>query len=568
MIFDSVVLAAIVKELNRTLVNGRVDAIYQPVPLDVIFTIRNNSVNYSLLVSADAQSPRIHLTSTKKPNPKTPPNFCMTLRKYLSGARFMSAEQVDFDRILHLKFKNWEDETINLIVEVMGKHSNVILVNDAGRILGTVKPVGRSKNRFREILPGREYIPPPAQDKRSPLSITREEFDSLFADSCPDASKAASWLVTTFAGISPSAARELVAGTDGNPQRLGEEFAAFFNDVRSEKFTPVLLTDDSGRSVGFYAFPSVQYPPSNQHERSSMSIVADMYYTSALPRNAFEQDMAEFVNHIRRELEARQHSLESIQDGLAETERADRYKQTGELILTQIGSIIEGADSVELVDYYVQDNPPVTVKLDPRLTPSENAEAYFKKYHKAIGGIDMLHSRLSETKGQIKLLRKVFDSADSITTEEQIRQLTRVLEAKDIKFTRQQESVAKKKVQEFDGHKVGRVTSGSWEILVGQNSDANDYLLTRIAKPNDIWLHVKASSSAHVVIRTNGKPDSVPQSVLHKAAELAAQHSASKHSSLVPVDYTLRKYVRKPKGAAAGKAIYQNEKTLYITPTL
>lgn len=564
MTFDSVILAAVADELNTKLANGRVDKIHQPEPLDIILTIRSNGANHMLLVSADAQSPRIHLTSAKRPNPQTPPNFCMLMRKYLEGAKFIGAEQVDFDRILHLKFSACDGELLTLVVEIMGKHSNAVLINGTGRILGAMKPVGRSKNRYREILPGRQYVSPPSQNKVNPLTVTREAFDALAA---PDAANAASWLVKTFTGISPFLARELEMRSKGDPEQLGDEFEALFGKIRSGQFLPVLITDDAGQSIGFYAFPTLQYPEPNQHERSSISAIADMYYMSALPKQTFEQLKNEFTNRVQKELTARERTVSTIQENIVESEGAERYKQIGELILSQMASIPAEAESAELMDYYDPESKLIQVKLDPASSASENAEAYFKKYHKAVSGMEAMKDRLAETNKEIKLLRKILDSADSITSEEQIPELTAILREHGISAKKQEAAETEKQRAEFDGHRISKVMMDGWEVLVGQNSEANDYLLTRIAKPNDWWVHVKASPSAHVVIRTNGKPDSVPKSVLLSAAELAAKHSDSKHSSLVPVDYTLRKYVRKPKGVASGKALYQNEKTIYVTPT-
>ena len=568
MTFDSIVLAAVAAELNSLLVGGRVDGIHQPSPLDVVLTIRSGGSNYSLLISADAQSPRIHLTSIKRPNPKTPPNFCTLLRKYLEGSRFAGAEQVDFDRILHIEFVAYDGERLNLVVEIMGKHSNIILISSVGRILGAVKPIGRQKNRYREILPGRQYVPPPTQNRLNPLNVSRNEFDNLLADTSQGVqpNEIALWLLKTFTGVSPFAARELVAGSEDDIRRVGDEFERFFQGIRSGRFSPVLITDDSGRSTGFYAFPSLQHPASNQHERASISAVADMYYASALPRRAFEQAKEGFISRVRKELKAREHARESIRGEIAECEQAERLKRIGELILSQIASIPEGADSVQLVDYYDPNGATITVELNPQLGGPENAEAYFKKYRKAVSGAVALRDRLAEINAEIKLLQKVLDSADSITSEEQIQSLTDVLASHSIQIRKQEQAAAEKRRAEFNGHKVARVISDGWEILVGQNSEANDYLLTKVARPTDFWVHVKASPSAHVIVRTNGKPEAVPKSVLHAAAELAARHSDSKHSSLVPVDYTLRKYVRKPKGSPPGKALYQNERTIFVTP--
>lgn len=563
MSFDSIVMAAVADELNRKLADGRVMAVHQPAPLDVVLTIRMPGANHMLLISADAQSPRIHLTSTKRPNPQKPPSFCMILRKHLKGALFAGAEQMDFDRVLRLHFNAFDGERLTLVVEIMGKHSSIILINAAGRILGTIKPVGRSKSRFREVLPGRQYVPPPSQEKLNPLNISPEELRRILAET-PEP-EIASRLTKSFTGIGPFAAKELAARCERDAARLPGVFEQFFGAIREGAFSPVLITDDAGQTTGFYAFRSAQHPDANQHERTSISAVADMYFTSALPRDAFDHAKVEFIARLRRELEFSEESLVSIREQIAECEGADRLRQIGELILAQIGDVPPEAESAELADYYDPQGGTITVALDRRLTPAENAEVYFRKYRKAVSGAEALQDRLAETSARLKLLKKTLGAADSIASSEQIEQLTRILQDQGIHI-RKQEEPSEKKVSEFEGHRIARAASDGWEILVGQNSEANDYLLTRVARPTDIWVHVKASPSAHVVIRTNGKPDAVPRSVIHAAAELAAKNSDSKHSSLVPVDYTLRKYVRKPKGSPAGKALYQNEKTIFITP--
>jgi predicted ribosome quality control (RQC) complex YloA/Tae2 family protein len=569
MTFDSVILAAIADELNRKLADGRVDKIHQPEPLDLVFTIRKGSADYSLLISANAEFPRVHLTSIKRPNPKTPPNFCMVLRKYLERGRFLGAEQVDFDRILHLRFAAYDGERFTLTAEIMGKHSNIILVNDTGRILSAVKPIGSRKSRYREVLPGRQYVSPPPQNKTNPLSVTKEDFDGLLADTFPDeappVSEIASWLAKSFTGISPFVARELAARSGGDVERLAGEFIGFFAEIRAGDYSPVLLTDDAGRTIGFYPFPSVQFSPSNQHERPSTNAAADVYYAGAIPREEFEHANAELAGRIRKEIDFRDRLVEKIERELAECEGAQRYKQIGELILSQVTSIPEGAPTAELADYYA-DGKAVAVELDPRLSAAENAEAYFRKYQKALSRAESLKDRRAEINAELRLLRKTLDAAGSVTSQEQVRQLADILASENIEVSRQ-EAVQEKRKAEFEGHKIARVQADGWEILVGQNSEANDYLLTRVARPTDLWVHVKAVPSAHVIIRTNGKPEAVPKSVLLEAAELAARHSEAKHSSLVPVDYTLRKYVRKPKGAPPGKALYEREKTIFVTPS-
>lgn len=568
MIYDSVILAAVASELKKRLANGRIDKIHQPTPLELVLGIRAGGANWSLLISADARFPRIHLTSVKRENPKTPPNFVMLLRKHLEGARLTGIEQVDFDRILHIEFSAFDGETMTLIVEIMGKHSNVVLVSGTGRILGAIKPVGRSKNRYREILPGREYVAPPSQNKANPLSTDNEHFVRLLADTFSQDEDMTKWLTKTFTGISPFVAREIVSGVSDQSDvpEVSDRFCAFFDAVRKEAWEPVIITDDQGRTVGFYPFPSAQYPVENQHARQSVNTAADVFYTTAVPKEEFKHSKESVVAGLRRELQSKEHTQALIEQNIAETTHPERFKQVGELILSQPNSVEDGASEATLVDYYDPNCAEITVPLDPTLNRTENAEAYFRKFHKATSGADALRDRLKETQAEIRMLKASLESAEKAESNQEVKELAEELKARGILVHPQQVEQEVKQKPQFDGHRIRQFDSNGWEILVGENSEANDYLVTRVARPNDIWLHAKAITSAHVVVRTNNKPDTVPHSVLHAAAEQAAKHSAAKHSSLVPVDYTLRKYVRKPKGAPAGKAIYTHEKTLYITP--
>ncbi len=571
MVFDSIVLASIAVELNSVLMNGRVNDIYQPKPLDIVITVRNNAANYNLLISADAVNPRMYITSIKQPNPMVPPNFCMLLRKYLKGARFRGAEQNNLERILNLRFEAYDGERFTLAAEIMGKHSNIVLINDLNKIIGVIKPIGRSKNRFREVLVGRKYILPPEQSKANPFVTSNIEFDEMFeetfdTDEAIDSNVISSWIVRTFAGISPFAAKEIVYRAENDPKRIGDEFAIMMHDIMSSNYSPVIISDDEGSTIGFYPFQSAQYSESNQFQRSSISVAADVFYSSSIPKAAISLHKDTLRAQIMKEIDSRIRTIAFIEDSIKECDNANRYKELGEIILSQTNSIVQGEDKATLIDYYDPNGGNIEVKLNPMLSPAENAESYYRKYQKAISGAEALNERLISTKTELSILQNGIIKLDESDDEKSIEKIEEKIRNKGIVFTKQEAIITEKKRNEFEGFKIVKQQFGNYEVLVGMNSQANDHLITRVAKPNDIWVHVKASASAHVIIRTNGKPESVSRNVLEFAADLAVKNSDSKHSSLVPVDYTLRKYVRKPKGAPSGKVIYNNEKTIYITP--
>lgn len=572
MVFDSIILAAIADELNKTLLNGKITDIYQPTPLDVRLTIRNAGMNHNLLISADAENPRIHLTSIKSPNPPTPPDFCMLLRKYLKSARFKGADQQDLERILSLRFSTYDDQHFTLIVEIMGKYSNIILINDATRkILGVIKPISRSKNRYREILVGREYILPPVQNKANPFTTSAAEIHDMLIESFPDQSKIESdmlesWIVRTFAGISPFAAREIVCRAEGQLQRIPETFEHLIEDIKKRDFSPVIISDDTGKTIGFYPFHSAQYPESNQFERPYINSAADIFYASYIPKATVTSRKYALLKTVKREIESRERTIAFIQDSLNECRNADRYKQLGDMILAQSSNIDPGSNHALLIDYYSQEGAYIEVELNPKLTPAQNAELYFKKYQKAASSVESLRHRLESTQMEIEELRNIMTQLQETDSEDDVDEAEKQLTDMGLQIVKQEVGGKERKRPEFGGFRVAKHTIEGFEILVGMNSQANDYLITHVAKPNDIWVHTKAVPSAHVVIRTNGRPDSVPRQVIEYAADLAARTSDAKHSSLVPVDYTLRKYLRKPKGAPSGKVLYTHEKTIYITP--
>ncbi|MHB0913960.1 MAG: Rqc2 family fibronectin-binding protein, partial [Armatimonadota bacterium] len=359
-------------------------------------------------------------------------------------------------------------------------------------------------------------------------------------------------LVKAFTGISPFAANEIAE----------QGFEAVMRRVREADFEPVLLGDDAGRTIGFYPFPVAQHPAENQYPRDSVNLTADLYYGSALPRQALEQVRAELLGRLRREIEAREATVGEMESGIRESAGAERLKEIGELLLGQIHAVAPEASSATLIDWYGEGGE-IAVPLDPAKNAQENAEAYFRKYRKAVSGREALAERLPGAKEEIDALKAAQDAAEKAEAPEDVRKITASLTERGL--LHRQPTPTERAKPEFEGFKVHKTEREGFELLVGGNSEANEYLV-KIARPNDWWVHVKAAPSAHVIIRTKNKPDAVPRSVLYAAAELAAKSSDARHSSLVPVDYTLRKFVRKQKGGGPGKVLYERERTLYITP--
>ena len=335
--------------------------------------------------------------------------------------------------------------------------------------------------------------------------------------------------------------------------------------ARSGRFEPVIITDEVGRGLLVYPMPSVRFPSDRQHPRPSISEPLEAMFRSLVTRSALEDERAQTLAAIRRAAAARRQAAKSIERTLAESARAERYKQIGELILANLHAIARGEKSAALVDYYDPEMATVEIELDEKLTPQENAQRYFKRYHKARDARSAAEARRARVNAELGILEAASSEAESAASVESVRQLRKMLIDRDV--LRAEVAREKGPEIEFAGYRIRRLfTPEGWEILYGENSLSNDYLTQRIARPSDIWLHARSITGAHVVIRTAGRSASVPTSVLLQAARIAARNSEAKHSSLVPVDHTLRKFVRKPRGSAPGLVTYRGEKTIDVDP--
>ena len=572
MIFDSLLLTAVRDELGRTLVGGKIEKITQPDPEEVVLRFYHAGHKHSLLLSCDAAHARAHLTIARRENPPTPPAFCAVLRRYLGDAWLHDVSlPLGFgERVLNLHMRAVDGAPYTLIAEIMGKHSNLILINGAGMILGAAKNVGRSMSRLRQTLPGMTYAPPPRQrGRRDPLKLPEEE---LGTETLP-AEAASEWLVSEWSGISPFLASEVIARVQGEltPQALHGAMVLLLTVVRVGDWSPRVWTDDRGKLLGAYPVPLQTIPPSNQHGRESISVALDQAATSLLARETFDHARESLLAALRRTRKLREREAAEVEQGLRNAARAEEYRQVGDLLLSNQSQIERGQSLVSVPDYYA---PPLPggeptmrfIALDPTLSVHENAERFYKRSRKAEGSALTLQERRAQAREEVVLLSLAETEAQRVTTSAEVAALRQSLA----------QSLARGEVQntpessrpaspDFEGHKIKRFqTVDGWEILVGENAASNDYLTTKLAAASDIWLHVRAATSAHGIIRAKNKPASVSQAALQQAAEMVAARSEVKHSSLIPVDYTLRKHVRKPRKSAPGAVTYQNEKTLFV----
>ena len=586
--FDSLTLRAVSLELRVRLIGGQIQDIRQPSPSEILIGIRSQGKNWVLLLCDDARFARVHLTSQKRPNAPIPPTFCMSLRKHLEGCPILEIRQRGFDRVLEIVVNAWGEDgertPVTLIAELMGKHSNLILVNERGNVLEAAKRITKRVSRFREILPGQPYLPPPEQEGRldpfseNSFSILRAFLlDSL--DATPE--EISDFLMQSFAGMSPFLARELrlhlllireSAETSDSQLLLAKmksEWESLFTETPG--FQPTLISQ-GGSSLGTYPMSLLSIPADLQSPAPDLNLTLDSVYRNLTERTGLSAISGELKGQIERDIRRFAKQKEAAEKALEEAGKAEAHKQTGELILANLWQIEAGAKEIEVQDYFLPDFPFRTLKLDPERSPKENAEACFKRYRKSRDGEESALERSVETQEKLKVLREAkaalanWESA-GIADETLLQKLKEGLKSKGLLRQQSQESDEKKTGPDFQGHRIKRFTTPEgYEIYIGESATANDFLTLRLASPNDWWLHVRAATSSHVVIKSQGKPELVPPGVLRQAAMLCAKHSSQKHSSLVSVDLTLKKYVRKPRGAEPGSANYQNERTLEVTP--
>jgi predicted ribosome quality control (RQC) complex YloA/Tae2 family protein len=572
MTFDGFVLAALTAELKSILEGGKIQGVRQHNSTDFTIEIRSRAKSYPLFLSVHPRFARIHLTASKQAVPKEAPSFCMLLRKHLVNSFITQIEQTGFDRLLKIHTEAPDGNRNVLVLELMGRHSNLILHSDTGKILGAAKNITAAVSRFRQVLPGRDYEPPPGGEKASILNVTKNQFEALWKDvAADDISNAhvTRWLIAAFSGIGPFLADEIMlsAGTPDS-ETVWTVIQEIKRIVSESDFQHRLITDDRGKALYAYPMPVLQFPSSNQHQRFSMNETLDTLYRDLLHRDDFDSQLSSLEGGIRKSVAYREQLLRDLGKAIKEGEQSERYKEYGDLILANRTAISKGQKVARVKDYYDPDMQEVDIPLDEKQTPQENAERYFRRFRKARDGARAAADRITEAINESTILKSALESLTSMKTVEELRTLRETLSRKGLLRPEPRVTApGKREVAEFGSARIRRVVSmDGFEILYGENSTSNDYLTGKVARPNDMWFHARSVTGAHVVVRTGGRDMQLPPSTIRQAAEIAALNSDAKHSSLVPVDYTQRKFVRKPRGAAPGLVTYQREKTIDVTP--
>ncbi|WP_027408193.1 NFACT family protein [Anoxybacteroides tepidamans] len=558
MSFDGIFTYAMTKELKTALEGGRITKIYQPFQHELVLYVRAHGKNYKLLLSAHPSYARVHLTAETYDNPAEPPMFCMLLRKHLEGSIIESIRQIDFDRIIVIEAKGRNEigdlSVKQLIVEIMGRHSNIILIDkETNTIIDSIKHLSPAVNRYRTVLPGYSYVAPPSHDKLNPLTVNEE---TVMKKVDFHAGKLAEQLVSAFAGISPLFANEAVfrAGL-ANRTTLPKSFVALIEDVRNDRFTPCIY--DNGQKQWFYVLP-LTHLDAEAKPFATLSEMLDRFYFGKAERDRVKQQAYDLERFVANEKAKNEKKLGKLNETLEEAKQAEQYRLWGELLTANLYAVKRGMTEIEVINYYDENGSTMTIPLDAQKSPSENAQSYFQKYQKAKNSIGIVQEQIMRTNEEIAYFDTLLQQLETAAPKdiEEIRD-----ELTEQGYLRPRASKLKK--QKPRAIELERYTaSDGTEILVGKNNKQNDYLTNKLAQKDEIWLHTKDIPGSHVVIRSKNPSEQT----LIEAAHLAAYFSKARHSSSVPVDYTRIRHVKKPSGAKPGFVIYENQQTIYVTP--
>ncbi|MFD2371151.1 NFACT family protein [Brevibacillus sp. GCM10020057] len=560
MAFDGVVTRAVVRELHR-LAGGRISKIHQPHHTDIVMQVRTQGENVRLLLSANPTYPRIHITTEEFTNPLEAPMFCMLLRKHCEGGTIESVRQIGMERIIHIDVRTRDElgdtVTRRIIMEIMGKHSNIILVEpSSGMILDSALHVTMAISQYRQVVPGKTYVAPPSQNKLDPLAVTEQAF---LASIDWNSGRLDKQIVEAYTGISPLLAKEIVfrAGL-ANRESLWQSFSGIMEQIRQHQYAPAIV--ETRDKANFHvvelthlaeAGTATSYP--------SVQECLQAFYAGKALRDTVKQRAHDLIRFVSGEKSKNEKKIEKLEATLQEAKEAELFRLYGELITVSMHQMKRGDTELVTVNWYDETGATVTIPLDPLKTPSENLQSYYKRYNKAKNSLQVVSEQIAQAREEIAYLDGLLVQLAHATLQdaEEIRE--ELVEQGYVRDRKKRGPRKKKDVRpELE---VYRSTDGT-EILVGKNNKQNEYLTNKLAGPYETWLHTKDIPGSHVVIRARSFSDQT----LLEAAQLAAYFSRAQQGSQVPVDYTLIKHVKKPSGSKPGYVIYEQQRTLYVTP--
>ena len=567
MAFDGITVAALTKELKETICDGRIAKIAQPESDELLLTIKTKEGQRRLSISASASLPLIYLTNDNKPSPMTAPNFCMLLRKHIGNGRIVDVSQPGLERIIQLRIEHLDElgdlRQKTLVVEIMGKHSNIIFCDEKDQIIDSIKHVPAQMSSVREVLPGRPYFIPDTMEKQDPLTAADEDFSRALRGKPMRISKA---VYTSFTGISPVVAEEIcyLAGidsqmtasdlTDDMLTHLYRQFQYYMEDVRNGAFNPVIYFDGNTPKE-FSALPLTHFQNLEKKEYGSISEVLSTYYATRNALVRIRQKSADLRHIVQTALERNRKKYELQSRQLKDTENRDLYKVYGELINAYGYQLPEGSKELTALNYYTGEE--LTIPLDPVKTPQENAQKYFARYNKQKRTYEALTELISETGDEIRYLESVESALDIALYEEDLTQIKEELSQAGYIRRRQQKKKAK-----ILSRPLHYVSSDGYHMYVGKNNLQNEELTFHFASGNDWWFHAKGVPGSHVILKSGG--DEVPDRTFEEAGRLAAYYSKNRGNEKAEIDYIEKKHVKKVNGGRPGFVIYHTNYSLVI----
>jgi len=573
MAFDGIVIANLVHDLNQKIVGGRISKIAQPEKDELLFTIKGNRENLRLLISANASLPLVYFTENNKPSPLTAPNFCMLLRKHIANGRIISVTQPEMERIIKIEVEHLDElgdlRRKQLIIELMGKHSNIIFCDENNMILDSIKHIPAHVSSVREVLPGRTWFIPHSGEKKNPLTITEEEFKELIKATPQPLSKA---LYMDLTGLSPVVAAEIchLASLDGDISAKEFSDAALthlyhalgwvMDDIRNGEFQPNIVYKGE-KPVEFASIPLTMMDGGDYHKTdyTSISELLERYYAEKSTVSRINQKSTDLRKIISNALERSYRKLDLQQKQLKDTEKREKFRIYGELLNTYGYGLSGGEKELTCLNYYT--NEDVKIPLDPTLTAQENAKKYFEKYNKQKRTFEAVTEQLAQTEAEVEHLESISTSMDIARLEEDLVQIKE--ELMEFGYIKRHYNGGKKpKITSKPYHYI---SSDGFHIYVGKNNYQNEELTFKVANGNDWWFHAKDVPGSHVIVKTEGKE--LPDRVYEEAGALAAFYSKGRSNPKVEIDYLQRKLLKKVPGAAPGFVVYHENYSLMAAPS-
>ena len=573
MALDGIVISNLIYELNQVLEGSRISKIAQPETDELLFTCKGAQGQYRLAISASASLPFVYLTQENKPSPLQAPTFCMVLRKHIANGKILRIYQPGLERIIHFEIEHLNELgdlcKKTLIVELMGKHSNIIFCNEDGTIIDSIKRISSATSSLREVLPGRKYFIPTTQgDKLNPLIITREQFVEALFGKALSINKA---LFTSFVGISPLIANEIAyrAGYDSDFSiaslsqeqllHLANHFCWFMEDIKEHNYQPNIVRNGK-EPIDYSSVPLTMY---GEYEASSFTTISEVLENYYAEKNAYSRirqksvDLRKIVS-TALERNVKKYDLQIKQQ--KDAEKKEKYKLYGELLQAYGYGVAEGAKFIEVENYY-DDNKLIKIPLDETLSPLENSKKYFEKYSKLKRTSEALESLIEETHNQILHLESIQNALDIAVSSDDLVEIKE--ELMEYGFIKKNRSTKKEKTKSKPFHYR---SSDGYDIYVGKNNYQNDELSFKVATGNDWWFHAKGIPGSHVIVKSNN--EDLPDRVFEEAGRLAGFYSKGRDNDKIEIDYLQKKNLKKPSGAAPGFVVYYTNYSLVIEPDI